>query len=201
MWRNDKTSFLLLIVFLLLARLSQNWASPIAIYTQVHVLATMGFVFMLAFLLARAWRLSQAKSHKSRRSWWIALLSLSVLIWWAGMISPVILLFGYCLWSWQLLIIGGLIFGYYNPEITRWWESLHGQARWMIVVVLAAATVLAWCTYTVLLQQPQFVLIVLRMFDSVRLGPGLLLLFGAWLPLLYHTCHHIEAKLQHKTWL
>lgn len=199
-WRNDKTSFVLLFVFFVIAWLSQHWASPIAIYTQITILATMGFVFMLAFLCALAWRLGRLK-RSLPRFWWPLLLAFSTLIWLIGMFAQGFMVYGYSLLSWQLLLIGGLVFGYYNPEITRWWESLRGQARWIIVAFLAAATVISWCTYTILLQQPTLVLTTLALFDPVHLGPALLLLFGAWLPLIYHVCHHVEAKLHHKSWL
>lgn len=140
--------------------------------------------------------------HQLSKGRWKLVLSVSALLWaiplvTAGYLRPVGTYFS--LFSWQILFFGGIVFGYYNYEISQWWESKKRRTRLQILSFLAVVAVFgiaySWALRLVGgLYNSQKVLLK-PLFDTIELGPGRLLLFAVCIIVAYHFIRHYEEKI------
>lgn len=99
--------------------------------------------------------------------------------------------------SWQLLFFGGMVLGYHNDVVLDWWMSLHRQTRVQILAFLAAAAAggigFSWALRLVDGLYDRYKYFLEPAFDTIKLGPGRVLLFAVCIVVAYHGVKHFEA--------
>ncbi len=101
--------------------------------------------------------------------------------------------------SWQLLFFGGLVLGYHNQAVQDWWTGLGRRLRLQILSLVATVAVagiaLSWALRLVRGLYDNYKFFLEPSFDTIKLGPGRVLLFAACIVVAYHGVKHFEATI------
>lgn len=133
---------------------------------------------------------------------WRSVLLVSGLVWLAsylapGFARPIATYFSAT--SWQLLFFSGMVLGYHNDAVQGWWSSLGKRARLQILSALSALAFIgigfSWVLRLVDGLYGDIKYVVEPTFDTIKLGPGRVLLFAVCIIVAYHGIKHFEAAV------
>lgn len=204
LFSHDRTAFVLLLIFFLVAMLGKYLIAGIFDSLLLIPLCNLGFLFMAGFLLASERRLRDKQPSSQSKSGlpWRGILLASAAVWVFGLFSDSLIFNLRSLLCWQFVFVGAVLIGYYGDGIERWWrQRLSSQTRQLSLAIVGVLTVLVLIFRSELIQANPSANWPIWLFDSVHVGPGLLLLFAAWLAMLYNIGRQIEATFSRQNWL
>ena len=137
-----------------------------------------------------------------RRGYWWHVIALSLLVWLLAFVVPQPLRpvgTYFSILSWQPLFFGGVVFGYYNPEVTAWWYAIRRTTRIRLLSVVGLLSGIGLCASWLFLSRPSvlgdFGDWLQRYANKATLGPVRLLLFGGCIITSYHLVKHFEEPI------
>lgn len=150
-------------------------------------------LFMLA-APAMLWFVAKGK-------WWL-LAAASILMWAVFRGNAYLMPFS----AWQLLFVGGVIIGYYLPQVESWFKERSVLAKRMIAVPVLGLAAITFTASIIGLVIPHFtgaqIMIpeqISGFFDKNTLGIGRLVLGMVWFSALYLLVRRYERQIEKKT--
>ncbi len=101
--------------------------------------------------------------------------------------------------SWQLLFFSGMVLGYHNDAVLGWWVKLGRQTRVRILsflaIVAAGGIGFSWALRLIDGQYDRYKFFIEPTFDTIKLGPGRVMLFAVCIIVAYHGVKHFEDNV------